>query len=69
MDERQLRSLERKIDELIELCDQLDRENRELKADAQNWRSEREQLIEKTDTARAKVEAMIQRLRTLEKDS
>ena len=32
-------------------------------------RSEREQLIEKTDTARAKVEAMIQRLRTLEKDS
>lgn len=69
MDERQLRSLERKIDELIELCDQLDRENRELKADAQNWRAEREQLIEKTDTARAKVEAMIQRLRTLEKDS
>lgn len=69
MDERQLRSLERKIDELIELCDQLDRENRELKSDAQNWRAEREQLIEKTDTARAKVEAMIQRLRTLEKDS
>lgn len=69
MDERQLRSLERKIDELIELCDQLDRENRDLKAEAQGWRSEREQLIEKTDTARAKVESMIQRLRTLEKDS
>ncbi len=68
MDERQLQLVERKVDELIQLCDQLDRENRALKADALHWRTEREQLIEKTDMARAKVESMIQRLRTLEKD-
>ncbi|MDX1504160.1 MAG: TIGR02449 family protein [Spongiibacter sp.] len=69
MDERQLQILERKVDELIELCKQLDRENRSLKSEARQWKTEREQLIEKTDTARSKVEAMIQRLRALEKEA
>ena len=68
MDDRQLQLLERKVDELIQLCEQLDRENRALKSDTQDWKIERESLIEKTDTARAKVDAMIQRLRALEKD-
>ena len=69
MDQRQLQLLERKVDEIVQLCEQLDKENRALKADALHWRSEREQLIEKTDIARAKVESMIQRLRALEKKS
>lgn len=69
MDARQLELLERKIDELVHLCDQLDRENRSLKADAQHWKGEREELIAKTDTARNKIESMIQRLRALEKES
>ncbi len=68
MDDRQIKLIENRVDELIQLCEQLDRENRGLKADARLWREEREQLIEKTDAARAKVESMIQRLRTLEKD-
>ncbi|MBB5186458.1 MAG: TIGR02449 family protein [Zhongshania sp.] len=57
------------MDELVQLCEQLDKENRALKADARHWRTEREQLIEKTDIARAKIESMIQRLRALEKES
>ncbi|MFT5888236.1 MAG: cell division protein ZapB [Zhongshania sp.] len=69
MDERQLQQVERKVDELVQLCEQLDKENRALKADARHWRTEREQLIEKTDIARAKIESMIQRLRALEKES
>ena len=69
MDERQLQLVERKVDELVQLCEQLDKENRVLKADARHWRTEREQLIEKTDIARAKIESMIQRLRALEKES
>ncbi|WP_234701836.1 TIGR02449 family protein [Spongiibacter marinus] len=68
MDDRQLQVLERKVDELIQLCEQLDAENRTLKSETQNWKIEREALIEKTDTARAKVDAMIQRLRALEKE-
>ncbi|AKH68475.1 TIGR02449 family protein [Spongiibacter sp. IMCC21906] len=69
MDDRQLQLLERKIEELIQLCEQLDKENRSFKTEKQNWKIEREQLIEKTDTARAKVESMIQRLRALEKEA
>jgi len=69
MDERQLQLVERKVDELVQLCEQLDKENRALKADARHWRTEREQLIKKTDIARAKIESMIQRLRALEKES
>ncbi|GAB3376692.1 TIGR02449 family protein [Spongiibacter taiwanensis] len=69
MDDRQLQQLERKIEELVQLCEVLDRENRSLKAESNSWKLEREQLIEKTDIARAKVESMIQRLRALEKES
>jgi cell division protein ZapB len=63
------RALERKIVELIDLCDQLDRENRQLKSAAHDWQSEREQLIRKNEMARGKIEAMIARLRTLEQES
>lgn len=69
MDEQSLNLLDRKVGELIKLCDQLDRENRAMKADAQHWKIEREQLIEKTDIARNRVESMIQRLRALEKET
>lgn len=64
-----LKSLERRIDELIKLCNQLDQENKALKADANQWRNERDKLIQSTDQARNQVEAMIQRLRALEQES
>lgn len=66
MDDMQLKALTRKIDDLIELCGQLDKENRQLKHDARDWQQEREQLIEKTEVARTKVESMITRLKALE---
>ena len=61
--------LERKIADLIHLCDNLNTENRTLKVEALSWQREREQLIQKTEMARTKVEAMIQRLKTLEQES
>ncbi|MDX9873282.1 MAG: TIGR02449 family protein [Spongiibacteraceae bacterium] len=64
-----LKQLERKIDDLIQLCDQLNRENRELKAEAYNWQQEREQLVQKTELARTRVEAMIARLKAMESES
>lgn len=69
MELQQLGQLERKIDELIQLCGELDRENRALKSEARDWHQEREGLIEKTELARGKVEAMIQRLKALEQES
>jgi cell division protein ZapB len=69
MSEKSLKSLERKLDELIELCEALNQENQLLKSEADSWKVEREKLVEKNELAREKVEAMIQRLRALEQQS
>ncbi|MBL4826698.1 MAG: TIGR02449 family protein [Spongiibacteraceae bacterium] len=64
----QLKTLTHKVEDLIQLCEQLDKENRTLKSEAINWRVEREQLIDKTEMARTRVESMITRLKALEKE-
>ncbi len=66
MAENQLKVLEQKIDELIGLCNQLNRENQALKAESANWQRERKDLMDRNEVARNKVEAMISRLRTME---
>ena len=67
MAETPLKTLEQKIDELITLCGELNRENQALKADSANWHSERQNLMNKNELARTRVEAMIKRLRTMER--
>lgn len=69
MESQQLKQLENKLDELIQLCGRLDRENRALKAESSSWHHEREQLLRKTELARGKVDAMITRLKALEQES
>ena len=66
MAKNQFKALEKKIDELIALCDGLNRENQMLKTDSAGWRRERQDLINKNKLARTKVQAMIDRLRTVE---
>ncbi len=66
MADKQLRMLEQKIDELISLCRELNRENQALKSESANWRRERQQLLDKNELARSRVEAMISRLRAME---
>ena len=66
MADKQLKDLETKIDELISLCQELNRENSTLKAEIAGWHDERKDLIDKNELARSKVEAMIDRLRTME---
>jgi cell division protein ZapB len=61
-------ALEHKVDELIELCIVLTRENRALRAQQQNWTTERAKLIEKNELAKSRVESMITRLKALEND-
>ena len=65
----QLKALSAKINDLIKLCERLDKENRSLKTDAANWADERDSLVEKTEIARNKVESVISRLKTLEEQS
>lgn len=61
-----LKSLEEKIDQLIALCAQLKRENRALKDENLNFQQERRDLIAKNELARSRVEATLQRLRSME---
>jgi len=48
------------------LCKELNLENGALKAQVAGWRDERKDLMDKNELARSKVEAMIDRLRTME---
>lgn len=61
-------ALEQKVDELIELCGVLTKENRALRAQQQNWTTQRAKLIEKNELAKSRVESMIVRLKALEQD-
>ncbi len=66
MSDQQLQALTAKVDQLIALCARLSEENRQLTAQSADWALERQQLIEKNDVARSRVEAMIGRLKALE---
>lgn len=66
MSDQQLQALTAKVDQLIALCARLSEENRQLTAQSADWAEERQQLIEKNDVARSRVEAMIERLKALE---
>ncbi|MDJ0832524.1 MAG: TIGR02449 family protein [Gammaproteobacteria bacterium] len=64
--ESDLQKLETQIDALIDTVKQLKQENTSLRHQQDQLVSERSQLIEKTELARNRVEAMITRLRSLE---
>ncbi len=64
--EDDLRQLEQRIDELIDTVGLLKNENTGLRQQKDKLVTERSQLIEKTEMARSRVEAMISRLRSLE---
>ena len=61
-------ALESKVEDMIDLCETLGRENKALRAQQQNWTTERAKLIEKNELAKSRVESMITRLKSLEQD-
>lgn len=64
--EDDLRQLELRIDDLIDTVGLLKNENTNLRQQQERLVTERSQLIEKTEMARSRVEAMISRLKSLE---
>jgi cell division protein ZapB len=61
-----IQALERLADELIARCKRLSDENRALRSQHTHLIAERAALIEKTESARTRVEAMIARLKSME---
>lgn len=59
-------ALESKVDQLIETVTTLSAENQALRQQQGSLAVERADLIEKTELARTRVEAMISRLKSME---
>ena len=66
MDTLDTRALEEKIDKLIRICERLEDENHALRDQQNSLIAERAALVEKSELARSRVEAMITRLRGME---
>ena len=64
--EHELRRLEERVDALVRVCDQLQDENKSLKQRQDILTAERANLLQKNEQVRARVEAMIGRLKAME---
>ncbi|VAW84418.1 hypothetical protein MNBD_GAMMA16-2024 [hydrothermal vent metagenome] len=66
--EQQLKNLECRIDQLIDVCDKLHSENSMLRHRQTNLASEQKKLMESNETAKNRVESMIMRLKAMEQN-
>ena len=64
----ELSNLEKRIDELIAFCAQLERKQESIATEQEKWLQERSRLLEKNELAKTKIEAMIMRLKSLDQD-
>jgi len=64
---KRINKLETQVNELLELCQRLGDDNKDLRAQLQTLTSERSSLIEAKEKVRVQVESMITRLRSMEK--
>ncbi len=67
--EHELKRLERRVDALVRVCDKLQDENKSLKQRQDVLTGERANLLQKNEQVRARVEAMIGRLKAMEQGS
>ena len=67
--EHELKRLEKRVDALVQVCDRLQDENRSLKQRQDVLTFERANLLQKNEQVRARVEAMIGRLKAMEQGS
>ena len=66
---QELVRLEKRLDELVVICNQLKEENRSLKERQDALIGDRATLLQKNEQVRARVEAMITRLKAMEHGS
>ena len=69
MFEHELKRLEKRVDALVRVCDKLQDENKSLKQRQDTLTAERATLLQKNEQVRARVEAMIGRLKAMEQGS
>ena len=62
-----INKLEEQVNELLTFCERLGNDNKDLRAQLQQLSYDRSSLMEQKEKIRSQVEAMITRLRSLEK--
>ena len=67
--EHELKRLEKRVDALVRVCDQLQDENQSLKQRQDVLTAERANLLQKNEQVRGRVDAMIGRLKAMEQGS
>ena len=65
---RDIREIAQRVDQLIALAQRLSEDNRSLRHSQEQLMSERANLLAKNEQARSRVEAMINRLKSLEQN-
>jgi cell division protein ZapB len=66
--ESEMKHLESRIDDLVALCQRLRDENKLLRDQQSSLMQERAKLIEKNEMARMRVEAIVSRLKGMERN-
>lgn len=66
MSEDKFQALNEKVEALIALCVEMKQENQLLRANEENWHSEKRELMEKNKVAKSKLESIVARLKALE---
>ncbi|MFM1594167.1 MAG: TIGR02449 family protein [Woeseiaceae bacterium] len=64
--ENDLKRLEGRLDDLVQVCDRLQSENKSLKEQQDSLSKERATLLQNNEQVRGRVEAMILRLKSME---
>ena len=67
--DHELKRLEKRLEELVVVCRQLQEENKSLRHRQESLTSERATLLHKNEQVRGRVEAMIGRLKGMEQAS
>lgn len=65
----ELKRLEKRLDELVDICTRLQEENESLRSRQDSLTAERATLLQKNEQVRGRVEAMITRLKAMEQTS
>jgi cell division protein ZapB len=58
--------LSTKVDDLIDLCAEMKHENQILKSDQSSWQNERQQLMEKNQLTKSKLQSVLDRLKAID---
>lgn len=66
MSDESFDTLSTKVDDLIDLCAEMKRENQLLKDSQSTWQNERQQLMNKNQEAKAKLQSILDRLKALD---